>query len=108
MVRPKSSIATRKEMKVPKKPLANWMILVARIRIPICARSYFDCISLLPCNSFDDSRARARTVRGDRAVAIELVVAPDGLDPKIGERSPLCKVPTRPASKGNIFDHRLA
>jgi len=44
----KSSIATRNEIKVPKKPLASWMILVARIKIPICARSDFDCIDLLP------------------------------------------------------------
>jgi hypothetical protein len=62
MVGPKSSIATRNEMKVPKKPLASWMILVAKIRMPTCARSELDRISILPCNSFDDSRARARTV----------------------------------------------
>jgi hypothetical protein len=47
MVGSKSSIATRKEMKVPKKPLASWMMLVARIRIPTCARSDFDRISFL-------------------------------------------------------------
>ena len=60
MVGPKSSIATRKEMKVPKKPLASWMILVARIRVPICISSDFDRISLLLCNNFDDSRARVQ------------------------------------------------
>ena len=35
MVAPKSSIATRKEMKVPKKPLASWMTLVwPRLGLP--------------------------------------------------------------------------
>jgi hypothetical protein len=38
MVGSKSSIATRKEIKVLKKPLASWMPLVARISVPICAR----------------------------------------------------------------------
>jgi hypothetical protein len=38
MIAPKSSIATRKEMKVPKKPLASWMALVAMTSVPICAR----------------------------------------------------------------------
>jgi hypothetical protein len=38
MVGPKSSIATRKEIKVLKKPLASWTPLVARISVPICAR----------------------------------------------------------------------
>ena len=37
MVAPKSSIATRREMKVPKKPLASWIRLVAMISVPICA-----------------------------------------------------------------------
>ena len=37
MVGPKSSIATRSEMKVPKKPLASWIRLVAMISVPICA-----------------------------------------------------------------------
>jgi hypothetical protein len=40
-------------------------------------------------------------------VAVEFV-ASNGVDPKIGERSRLCNSPTRPASKSNIFDHRLA
>src|SRR5436190_16367023 len=38
MVASKSSIATRNEIKVPKKPLATWMPLVARMSVPICAR----------------------------------------------------------------------
>jgi hypothetical protein len=38
MVAPKLSFATRKEMKVPKKPLASWMALVAMTSIPICVR----------------------------------------------------------------------
>src|SRR5580693_3480098 len=38
MVDPKSSIATRKEIKVPKKPLASWTRLVAMISVVICAR----------------------------------------------------------------------
>jgi hypothetical protein len=38
MVAPKSSFITRKEMKVPKKPLASWTTLVAMTSVPICAR----------------------------------------------------------------------
>src|SRR6516165_7212129 len=45
MVDPKSSIATRKEIKVPKKPLASWIRLVAMISVVICARIRpLDCI----------------------------------------------------------------
>jgi hypothetical protein len=39
MVGLKSSIATRKEIKVLKKPLASCIPLVARISVPICART---------------------------------------------------------------------
>ena len=38
MVASKLSIATRKEIKVLKKPLASWTPLVAMISVPICAR----------------------------------------------------------------------
>jgi hypothetical protein len=38
MVASKHSIATRKEIKVLKKPLASWTQLVAMISVPICAR----------------------------------------------------------------------
>ena len=45
MVGPKSAIATRKEINVPKKPFASWTRLVAMISIVICARIRpFDCI----------------------------------------------------------------
>src|SRR5580693_2340545 len=45
MVEPKSSIATRREIKVPKKPLASWTRLVAMISVVICARIRpLDCI----------------------------------------------------------------
>ena len=45
MVDPKSSLATLKEIKVPKKPLASWTRLVAMISVVICARFCpFDCI----------------------------------------------------------------
>jgi hypothetical protein len=37
MVASKLSIATRKEIKVLKKPLASWTPLVAMISVPICA-----------------------------------------------------------------------
>src|SRR5271166_418820 len=37
MTGPKSSIVTRREMKVPKNPLASWMRLVAMISVPSCA-----------------------------------------------------------------------
>ena len=38
MVASKFSTATRKEIKVLKKPLASWTPLVAMISVPICAR----------------------------------------------------------------------
>jgi hypothetical protein len=43
-------MATRKDMKVPKNPLASWMILVASISTPTCARSDFDRMGHLHCN----------------------------------------------------------
>src|SRR6516164_2897154 len=107
MVGPKSSIATRKEMKVPKKPLASWMMLVARIRIPICARSDFDRISFLPCSGLDDSRARASQLQSGRGRGVRR--CPDGVNVENRQEVPTFASRRRDQpAKGNIFDHRLA
>ena len=59
MVGPNSSMPTRNEMKVVKNPLANWIRLVAMIRVAIYApidtafRSVGTAHVILPVSSHD-------------------------------------------------------